>query len=124
MKLPEVLTKLMAKEIRGARTAAWKPGSVLGLNEDGEVSISFNHGKTWNDWAPYPGDFKADFTEVELARHKKVVRMAPVLCHHRDRHYLSTLLFSTEEEAKKIEGFHFIKWLIDTPYAVDVEVDA
>jgi hypothetical protein len=123
MKLPEVLTKLMAKEIRGARTAAWQPGSVLGLNENDEVSISFNGGKTWHEWKPYPADFTAKFSEVKFASKKKVVRMAPALCCNKDRHYLSSILYSTEGEAKKSWGTHFLKWLIDTPYAVNVEVD-
>lgn len=124
MKLPEVLTKLMAKEITGARTVAWKPGSVLGLNEGGEVSISFNGGKTWRSWTPYPSDFKAEFTEVKLAKQKKVVRMAPALVEYNKGHYCITeTMFATNTEAEIINKPHFRRWLIDTPYAIDVEVE-
>jgi hypothetical protein len=54
---------------------------------------------------------------------KKIVRMAPALIYRGEGYETSNILFESVEEAGAWYDNDFRKWLIDTPYAVDVEVD-
>jgi hypothetical protein len=56
---------------------------------------------------------------------KRLVTMAPVvyLPFELNTHSISQELFSTLEDAKHCYGKHLVTWLIDTPYAIQVEVD-
>lgn len=53
---------------------------------------------------------------------KKIVRMAPALSKSSNGYFITGTIFQSEEIAKE-RSTNFSKWLIDTPYAIEVEVD-
>lgn len=64
-----------------------------------------------------------EYLGKERPKQKKVVRMAPALLKYISGDYrISVWLYESEERAKEAQGGMFIRWLIDTPYAIDVEV--
>jgi hypothetical protein len=57
----------------------------------------------------------------ERPKQKKVVRMAPVLCFNHQDYWLSDEFYESEMTARINQAF-FVRWLIDTPYEISVEV--
>ena len=68
----------------------------------------------------------ADLVEYlgkERPKQKKVVRMAPsLLCDQRGYYLISDHIHDSEKKARDWYKETFVRWLIDTPYAIDVEV--
>jgi hypothetical protein len=57
---------------------------------------------------------------------KKIVRMAPALVFADGYYFIGGNLYSSEKSAINYHArgsLKFVKWLIDTPYAIEVEVD-
>lgn len=62
-----------------------------------------------------------DLVEYIGERLKKKVKLAPALCHTFGDYYVENSMYASENEAKRNKTF--VKWLIDTPYAIEVEVE-
>ncbi len=81
-----------------------------------------------NDWEECSLSF-VDYDQFHIytePKQKKIVRMAPALILADGDYFVGGNLFSSEKSAINYHArgsLKFIKWLIDTPYAVDVEVD-
>jgi len=81
-----------------------------------------------NDWEECSLSFVGynQFHIYTVPKQKKIIRMAPALSKVDSSIYkyrVEDYLYASEHEAKIECGHDFVKWLIDTPYAVDVEVD-
>ena len=64
-----------------------------------------------------------EYLGKERPKQKKTVKMAPALIKEANCEYLvTTWLFQSEERAKN-NVFNFVRWLIDTPMAIEVEVE-
>lgn len=64
-----------------------------------------------------------EYLGKERPKQKKVVRMAPSLFRlESNRFGTSTWLYQSEEHARQAQGDSFVRWLIDTPLAIEVEV--
>jgi hypothetical protein len=56
---------------------------------------------------------------------RKTIKIAPALHadgFDKDLYRISPYLYVSEEQARERTGKYFLRWLIDTPYAVEVEV--
>ena len=84
---------------------------------------------TWTSCGEFDPDTKngsldlVEYLGKERPKERKTVRMAPALCREKDGSYfISTAIYEDSDMAEYQENRHFVRWLIDTPMAVDVEV--
>lgn len=54
---------------------------------------------------------------------KKTIKMAPVLFKDKGLYSVGKELFSHKEYARACWGDEFVRWLIDTPYEIEIEVE-
>jgi hypothetical protein len=66
-----------------------------------------------------------EYLGKERPKERKTVKMAPALyCIRCDsRTFITPELYKSEQEAKNDIGKIFVRWLIDTPMAIEVEVE-
>ncbi len=100
---------------------------IHGLNWDKGEYIHFVNGflVSEDDFSLYDMD-GTRHTHMQLYKEpKKKVKMAPVLARlYGGELIISLTVYSSEQEARaSCSDTFFIKWLIDTPYAIEVEVD-
>lgn len=76
-------------------------------------SHAMNSPVTDNDLVEYLGK--------ERPKRKKTIKIAPALCENLDGFFISDQLFESEEKARRL--CDFVRWLIGTPYAIEVEVE-
>lgn len=91
------------------------------------ITAHNNGRKYFLDGRAYKEKSGIDDIMREWVEPKKRVLMAPAtLIDHTGKPRITSALYSSEEEAKVLlsqYGGIFIKWLIDTPYAIEVEYD-
>jgi hypothetical protein len=89
-------------------------------------NLHYSYGSTWSVSSEDLSDFDCYETFFKIQK-KKIVRMAPALFYNARDLCISHLCYASEDAAKNdIERYlhiKFKKWLIDTPYAIDVEVE-
>jgi glucose dehydrogenase len=70
----------------------------------------------------YPTNFEHFMEWSTYVEPKKKVMIAPSL--NKDdlgRYFITSTMHSSAEQAKHFSGKSFIKWMIETPYAIEVE---
>ena len=101
------------------------PRSVFGCVENEHGFRTWYINGHYHDYtAPAVSIDLVEYLGKERPKQKKVVRMAPALILEDDGgyHVISREIYPTEQAAKNDHGDNFVRWLIDTPYAVEVEV--
>lgn len=69
---------------------------------------------------------KADLIEYlgkERPKQKKTIKIAPALMISYGKYCVTGNLYDSEDKAKADCGRHFVRWLVDTPYEISVEVE-
>lgn len=100
-------------------------GYVLATDCTGAVVAHWLRDGTNGD-TPRPYDL-VEYLGKERPKEKKVVRMAPALLKTGSSllysHEVSFELYDSQEKAKEDYPGQFVRWLIDTPYEISVEVE-
>jgi len=88
-------------------------GNLLESKNLGCYNVSYQQFKSYHYFSTY--------AEPKV---RKTIKMAPALCEFEESntYYIAYRLFRSEEEARKAHT-NLVKWLIDTPYAIDVEIE-
>lgn len=94
----------------------YEDGVFLKMTEDGRVECSTSIEKLHT--LIVADDYEI-YTEPPVPKRK--VRYAPVLFRGLNHVALSNVLYESKEKAKLDYGDSLICWLIDTPYAVELE---
>jgi len=64
-----------------------------------------------------------EYLGKERPKERKTVKMAPAFCSDSRGIHISRELFRSRKEADEALGPYVLRWLIDTPYEIEVEVD-
>lgn len=118
MRIEEIIPAL--REGKHARRPDWPD----------DLSVTFHRKFGFMDTEGNELEFDAEYTmaeDWEFAPEPKrliPIKMAPALVKpkHDEHHGITLEIYASEEKAKKDYGESFVRWLINTPYELTVEV--